>query len=65
MRVIYNFLVYIVLLISPLIIIYRIFKKKEKKTVKKGYKKENIDLAPANIIINEQNNVFSIYKKIK
>ncbi len=29
MRVIYNFLVYIVLLISPLIIIYRIFKKKE------------------------------------
>ena len=29
MRVIYNFLVYIVLIISPLIIIYRIFKKKE------------------------------------
>ena len=29
MRVIYNFLVYIVLIVSPLIIIYRIFKKKE------------------------------------
>ena len=29
MRAIYNFLVYIVLIISPLIIIYRIFKKKE------------------------------------
>ena len=29
MRVIYNFLVYIVLIISPLIIIYRVFKKKE------------------------------------
>ena len=29
MRVIYNFLVYIVLITSPLIIIYRIFKKKE------------------------------------
>ena len=29
MRVIYNFLVYIILIISPLIIIYRIFKKKE------------------------------------
>ena len=29
MRVVYNFLVYIVLIISPLIIIYRVFKKKE------------------------------------
>ena len=29
MRVIYNLLVYIVILLSPLIIIYRIFKKKE------------------------------------
>ncbi len=29
MRVIYNFLVYVVLIISPFIIIYRIFKKKE------------------------------------
>ncbi len=29
MRVIYNLLVYIVLIVSPLIIVYRIFKKKE------------------------------------
>ncbi len=29
MRIIYNFLVYIVIVLSPLIIIYRIFKKKE------------------------------------
>ena len=29
MRIIYNFLVYIVIILSPLIIIYRIFKKKE------------------------------------
>ena len=29
MRIIYNFLVYVVILLSPLIIIYRIFKKKE------------------------------------
>ena len=43
MRIIYNFLVYIVILLSPLIIIYRIFKKKEnpkrfleKFSIKKG-----------------------------
>ena len=29
MRIIYNFLVYIVILLSPLIIVYRILKKKE------------------------------------
>ncbi|WP_075482857.1 3-deoxy-D-manno-octulosonic acid transferase [Candidatus Pelagibacter communis] len=29
MRIIYNFLVYVVIILSPLIIIYRIFKKKE------------------------------------
>ena len=29
MRIIYNFLVYIVIIFSPLIIIYRIFKKKK------------------------------------
>ncbi len=29
MRIIYNFLVYIFIIFSPLIIIYRIFKKKE------------------------------------
>ena len=29
MRIIYSFLVYIVIILSPLIIIYRIFKKKE------------------------------------
>ena len=43
MRIIYNFLVYIVILLSPLVIIYRIFKKKEnpkrfleKFSIKKG-----------------------------
>ena len=29
MRIIYNFLVYIVIVFSPIIIVYRIFKKKE------------------------------------
>ena len=29
MRIIYSFLVYIVIILSPIIIIYRIFKKKE------------------------------------
>ena len=29
MRIIYSFLVYVVIILSPLIIIYRIFKKKE------------------------------------
>ena len=51
MRIIYNFLVYIVIFLSPLIIIYRIFKKKEnpkrfleKFSINKKKKKEKVNL---------------------
>ena len=47
MRIIYNFLVYIIIILSPLIIIYRIFKKKEnpkrfleKFSINKGVRKK-------------------------